>query len=120
MIAITGNTALQPGEDIIDTWTLFYISPEGKKFNGKLMVTNRRLIYRTAYDAAYNPASYHVAFSREDKNIVYSINKASISQVEVKKSLLARKVLLTLTDGTTHMFNYGAMSVDKLVAAINA
>ena len=100
------NTALQPGENIIDTWTIFYTPPGGKKFNGKLTVTNRRLIYRTLYDAGYNPASYHVTFDKEDKDIIYSINKTNIARVDVQKSFLAKKVIITLADGTKHEFNY--------------
>ena len=30
---------MQPGETPIGTWTLFYIPPEGGKYNGKLTVT---------------------------------------------------------------------------------
>jgi hypothetical protein len=113
------NVILQPGETAIDTWTIFYSPSAEKKFNGKLTVTNKRLIYRTSYDAAYNPASYHVAFDKEDKDIVFSINKADIARVDTQKSFLAKKVIITLADGSKHEFNYGAMSVDKLVGAIN-
>ncbi|PZR29199.1 MAG: hypothetical protein DI535_04070 [Citrobacter freundii] len=112
--------ALQPGENVIDTWSIFYIPPEGKKFNGKLTVTNQRLIYRTAYDAGYNPASYHVTFDKEDKDIVYAINKADIAGVDVQKSIFSKKVMITLSDGSKHEFNYGVMSIDKLVAAVNS
>jgi len=111
--------ALLPGETTIDSWTLFYTPPEGKKFNGKLTVTNQRLLYRTLYDAAYNPASFHVTFSKEDKDIIYSISKADIAHIDIQKSFLAKKVIVTLTDGTKHEFNRGAMSVDKLADAIN-
>jgi len=114
------NATLQPGETANDTWTIFYTPPEGKKFNGKLTVTNKRLIYRTLYDAAYNPASYHVTFDKEDKDVIYSINKADIAKVDVQKSFLAKKVIVTLSDGSKHEFNYGVMSVDKLVDAINS
>ncbi|MBS1496856.1 MAG: hypothetical protein JSU03_08235 [Bacteroidetes bacterium] len=109
---------LLPGETIIDTWTLFYTPPEGKKFNGSLTVTEKRLVYRTLYDASYNPASFHVTFAKEDKDIIYSISKADITNVDVQKSFLAKKVILTLADGTKHEFNRGAMSVDNLVDAI--
>jgi hypothetical protein len=112
------STALQPGENIIDTWSLFYTPPEGKQFNGNLTVTNQRLVYRTLYDAAYNPASFHVTFNRKDKDIIYCISKADIAHVDIQKSFLAKKVIITLADGTKHEFNRGAMSVDKLVDAI--
>lgn len=109
---------LLSGETAIDNWMLFYTPPEGKKFNGNLTVTNQRLVYRTLYDASYNPASFHVTFSKEDKDIIYSISKADITNIEVQKSFLSKKVIVTLADGTKHEFNRGAMSVDKLVDAI--
>lgn len=114
------QSLLQPGEAAIDTWSIFYTASGGKKFNGKLTVTNKRLIYRTLYDAAYNPASYHVAFDKEDKDIVFSINKADIARVDVQKNFFAKKVIITLADGTKHEFDYGVLSVDKLVEAINS
>lgn len=113
------KTTLQADETAIDTWSIFYTPPGGKKFNGKLTVTNKRLIYRTVYDASYNPASYHVAFDKEDKDVVYSINKTDITRVEVQKSFLAKKVIVTLADGTKHEFNYGVLGVDKLADAIH-
>ncbi len=114
------NAILQTGETAIDTWTIFYSPTAEQKFNGKLTVTNKRLIYRTLYDAAYNPASYHVAFNKEDKDIVFYINKADIARVDTQKSFLSKKVILTLSDGSKHEFNYGVMSVDKLADAINS
>jgi hypothetical protein len=35
---------LQPGEASIDTWSLLYLPPNGGKYNGKLTVTNQRLL----------------------------------------------------------------------------
>ena len=39
------NITLQPGETKIDTWTLLYLPPNGGKYNGKLTITNQRLLY---------------------------------------------------------------------------
>ena len=41
---------LQPGETAIDTWSLFYFPPNGGKYNGKLTVTNQRLLYDAMFD----------------------------------------------------------------------
>ena len=42
---------LQEGETIIDTWTLIYIPPGGGKYNGKLTVTNKRLLYDAIFSS---------------------------------------------------------------------
>ena len=43
---------LQPGETKIDTWTLLYTPPGGGKYNGKLTITNQRLLYDAKYDVS--------------------------------------------------------------------
>jgi hypothetical protein len=35
-----------------------------------------------------------------------------------RKKLLSKKAILTLSDGSKHTFDYGALSIDKCVAAI--
>ena len=47
------NFTLLPGETKIDTWAILYIPPNGGKFNGKLAVTNQRLLYDAMYDASF-------------------------------------------------------------------
>jgi hypothetical protein len=43
---------LLPGEAKIDTWTIMYMPPGGGKYNGKLTVTNKRLLYDAKYDVS--------------------------------------------------------------------
>ena len=51
------NITLLPGEQKIDTWTILYQPPKGGKFNGKLLVTNQRLLY------AHLVYQFHVYFA---------------------------------------------------------
>ena len=46
------------------------------------------------------------------------ISKEDIVSVEVQKSFLSKKCIVTLKDGSRHTFNYGAMNIDKCAAAI--
>ena len=107
---------LQPGETPIDTWTLLYTPPGGGgNYNGKLTITNQRLVYDAKWDATVlgilgnRSASGHLV-----------IDKSEIANLEVQKKLLSKKAILTLSDGSVHTFNYGAMNIDKVVAAIEA
>ena len=43
---------LLPEENVIDTWTLLYTPPGGGKYNGKLTITNKRLLYDAKYDVS--------------------------------------------------------------------
>ncbi len=106
---------LQPGESRIDTWTIFYVPPDGGKYNGKLTVTNQRLLY----DAKFEATVIGVLGARAAQGYL-EIDKGDIRDVEVKKSLFSKKAIVTLTDGSQHLFDYGAMNIDKCAEAIQA
>lgn len=106
---------LRPGERAIDTWTLFYLPPGGGKYNGKLTVTNQRLLYDAKLDASLlGVLSGHLVEGR------LAIEKDAITGIDVERKLFSKKAILTLADGSRHIFDYGAMNIDKCVAAIEA
>lgn len=111
---------LLPEENVIDTWTLLYTPPGGGKYNGKLTITNKRLLYDAKYDVSARGLLSEAMFIKWGSEGYLEINKADITDVQVEKSFLAKKAILTLTDGSKHIFNYGAMNIDKVVTAINA
>lgn len=110
---------LQPGETLIDTWTILYIPPGGGKYNGKLTITNKRLLYDAKYDVSAKGLLSEAMFMKWGSEGYLEINKAEITDVQVEKSFLSKKAILTLQDGSKHIFNYGALNIDKTVAAIN-
>lgn len=112
--------SLLPDEQIIDTWTLLYVPPGGGKYNGKLTITNKRLLYDAKYDVSAKGLLSEAMFIKWGSEGYLEIDKSAITDVQVEKSFLAKKAILTLTDGTKHTFNYGAMNIDKVVAAINS
>lgn len=103
---------------MIDTWTILYIPPGGGKYNGKLTITNKRLLYDAKYDVSAKGLLSEALFIKGSEGYL-EISKTDISDVQVEKSFLAKKAILTLTDGSKHTFNYGALNIDKVVAAIN-
>jgi hypothetical protein len=111
---------LAADENIIDTWTILYIPPGGGKYNGKLTITNKRLLYDAKYDVSAKGLLSEALFIKWGSEGYLEIEKAAITDVQVEKSFLAKKAILTLTDGSKHTFNYGALNIDKAVAAINA
>ena len=111
--------SLLTDEQVIDTWTLIYTPPGGGKYNGKLTVTNMRLLYDAKYDVSAKGLLSEALFIKWGSEGYLEISKTDISDVQVEKSFLAKKAILTLTDGSKHTFNYGALNIDKVVAAIN-
>lgn len=109
----------QPDESKIDTWTILYTPPGGGKFNGKLTVTNQRLLYDAKYDVSAKGLLSEAMFIKWGSAGFLEINKKDIVKVEMEKSFLAKKIILTLADDSRHIFNYGVLNVDKVVDAIN-
>lgn len=109
---------LAPEENAIDNWTIMYIPPGGGKYNGKLTVTNKRLLYDAKYDVSAKGLLDEALFIKWGSEGYLEINKSAISDVQIEKSFLSKKVIVTLSDGSKHTFNYGALSVDKVAAAI--
>ena len=111
---------LLPDEQVIDTWTLLYSPPGGGKYNGKLTITNKRLLYDAKYDVSAKGLLAEAMFIKWGSEGYLTINKSEITDVQVEKSFLAKKAILTLSDGSKHIFNYGALNIDKVVTAIKS
>lgn len=107
-------------EKILDTWTILYIPPGGGKYNGKLTVTDKRLLYDAQYDVSAKGLLSEALFIKWGSEGYLDIEKAAIINVQAEKNFFAKKAILTLADGSTHTFHYGALNIDKLLAAINA
>lgn len=112
------NITLQPQETKIDTWTLFYLPPQGGKYNGKLTVTNQRILYDAKFDASFKGMVAEAVFVKWGSEGYLEIDKKDIDRIDVVKKLLSKRCTLTLSDGSQHAFDYGAMNIDKVVAAI--
>ena len=101
---------IQPNEIKIDTWSIIYISPRGGKYNGKLTITNKRLLYDT------KNGFRATGFLTE----ALEISKTDIIDIQIEKNLLSKKVIVVLSDGSCHTFSYGALNIDKVVDAIRS
>ena len=104
----------------LGTWTLFYLPPNGGKYNGKLVVTNQRLLYDAQFDASFKGIVAEGLTIKWGSEGYLEIDKKDIQSVEVEKKLLSKKCILTLTDGSKHTFDYGAMNIDKMVTAVES
>jgi hypothetical protein len=111
---------LQPDEVNLGTWSIFYLPPGGGKYNGKLTVTNRRLLYDAMFDASFKGMVVEALTIKWGSEGYLEIDKKDIQSVEVQKKLLSKKCILTLTDGSSQTFDYGPLNIDNTVAAIEA
>ena len=110
---------LQPGETKIDTWSILYQAPGGQKFNGRLIITNKRLLYDTKFDMALKGTLPEIMFIRWGSVGYLEISKTDIRHIEVKKNILKKRTVLTLMDGSKHIFHHGFRGIRKVVEAIH-
>jgi len=114
------NITLLPDEVKIDTWTILYVPPKGGKFNGKLTVTNKRLLYDAKFDVSAKGILEEFLFVKWGSEGYLEISKSDIQSLEVQKSFLSKKCIVMLKDGSRHIFDYGALNIDKCAAAIQS
>lgn len=105
---------LAPNETTIDTWSINYIAPDSKTSTGKLTITNQRLVFLPQHDAGSFSLSIY------NKNGLIVLEKSAIKDITAQKSLLSKKVVITMSDGSVHAFNYGIMNIDRILAAVQA
>lgn len=120
---------LEQGEEKVGKWTIFYLPPTGGKFTGKLLVTDRRILFQplnprqdlslaNAIDSL--PVDGIVGRSKgaywDGKSL--DILRADVRSIQKRRSGMMKQVLVTLADGQEFVFDYGVLSVDKLAATL--
>jgi hypothetical protein len=113
---------LNEDETEIDHWTIYYRPNDKVKLSGKLTVSDQRLVYHAKFDASIlGQLAYSLAVpgSGDDEGY-FIIDKKDIVDVSVEKKMLSKRVLVTMNDQSVHIFDYGALSVDKVAEAIRA
>lgn len=104
----------------IDTWTILYRTPKGDQYNGKLTVTNKRLIYDAKFDMSLSGIVEESLFIKFGSEAYVVIPRDRIKNIETEKSFFAKKIILTLDNNERHIFNYGMLNIDKLHQALNS
>ena len=116
------------------TWTINFIPEEGGRVTGELTVGDEDVVFRALYDSSFKSIAKniglavgafaatggHLVILREegsDAEIV--IPRTSIQRAEAGRKGLMKRAIITLTDGQRYTFDYGLLSVKKLVASIS-
>ena len=85
-----------------ESWTLNYIPESGGRILGTLTVSDSDVTFAGG----------------ETDDIV--LPRAAIARAEAAKKRLMKRVVITTTDGRSFTFEYGFLSVSRIVDAINA
>ena len=121
--------------DIVGSWTVNYLPEEGGRFTGTLQVGQEGLHFDTLYEssnktivkaifvdvATFAAAGGHTIYrSSNDEKAIIDLPAQEISGVQAAKSGLTKQAVVTMTNGEEFVFDYGMLSVKKLVAAIDS
>jgi len=116
-------------------WTINYLPADGGRLTGKLNVGDVEVRFTTLYDSSnkeiikgitgalgvFAASGGHASYVHNtDTDFEVVLPKAEIvSAVQAKKGMMKRAVI-TMSDGSEFVFDYGMLSTKKLVAAINS
>ena len=120
---------LEPGEAKVGKWTIHYLPPTGGKFAGKLLVTDRRILFEplnpkqdlslaSAIDALRVGGVVGDRFRHYWDGQGLRIPRADVRSVAKKQGGITKQVVVTLADGQEFTFDNGFLSVDKLIATL--
>ena len=116
-------------------WTINYIPEEGGRYTGKLTLTAEKLLFKSLYESSnktivkaifldvgtFAAAGGHTVYrySNDDEATV-DLPVAEIARVEASKKGMMKRAVVTMQGGETFVFDYGMLSVKKLVATIES
>jgi hypothetical protein len=121
--------------DELGVWTVNYLPPEGGRFTGKLAVSDDKVEFKSLYESSnstivkaifldvstFAAAGGHSVYRHSnDKEATVELPTSEIASVEAAKKGLMKRAVITMKDGQVFTFDYGLLSVKKLVAAIQS
>jgi len=119
----------------VDSWTVNYLPEEGGRYTGTLEVGESGLNFDTLYEssnktivkaifmdvATFAAAGGHTVYRySNDETATIDLPAAEIAGVEATKSGMTKRVAVTMKNDEQFVFDYGMLSVKKLVAAIGS
>lgn len=94
---------LNNGETELGSWPIKYFPPQGGKYSGKLVLTNKRLLFTNK--------------KLKQNSTPIQLNKSEISSVSVKNKLLRRSIIISV-EGKKHAFSKFLFNPKRLIQMI--
>ena len=121
--------------DELGKWAINYLPEEGGRYTGHLTVTDEAVTFVSLYESSnktivkaifldvgtFAAAGGHTVYRySNDQEARVELPTSEIVGVKAAKKGLMKQAVVTMTDGQTFVFDYGMLSVKKLVAAIES
>jgi hypothetical protein len=116
-------------------WAINYLPEEGGRYTGKLTVTDEKLSFVSLYESSnktivkaifldvssFAAAGGHTVYRYSNDNEArVELPVGEIAGVEARKKGLMKQAAVTMKDGQEFVFDYGLLSVKKLVETIDS
>lgn len=116
-------------------WAVNYIPEEGGRYTGKLKVTDEMLSFKSLYESSnktivkaifldvgsFAAAGGHTVYRYStDDEVRVELPLAEVAGVEAFKKGLMNRAIVKMANEEKFVFDYGMMSVKKIVAAIES
>jgi hypothetical protein len=116
-------------------WTVNYLPEEGGRFTGTLTVTEEKVFFSSLYESSnrtivkaifldvgsFVAAGGHTVYRySDDTQARVDLPVGEIAGVGAAKRGMMKQAVVTMKDGQQFVFDYGLLSVKKLVAAIES
>ena len=116
-------------------WAINYLPEEGGRYTGKLAVSDEKVSFQSLYESSnktivkaifldvgsFAAAGGHTVYRySNDEEARIDLPVSEISGVEAVKKGIMHRAVITMVGGETFVFDYGMLSVKKLVATIEA
>lgn len=121
--------------EVLGEWTINYLPEEGGRYTGTLSVSDENVGFTSLYESSNKTIVKAIfadvgSFAAAGGHTVYRYSNDEEARIDlpvselagaeaVKKGLMSRAVI-TMSGGETFVFDYGMLSVKKLVAAIES
>ena len=120
--------------DELGSWIINYLPDDGGRLTGRLILTGEEVKFRAMYDSGFKTIAKNiglaagtlaasggsVTYLREDgAEAEIVIPRSAVAGAAAAKKGMMKRVVVTTHDGGEFVFEYGMLSVKKIVAAIN-
>jgi hypothetical protein len=119
--------------EVLGSWTINYLPGEGGRFTGTLEVREDRLFFDTLYESSnstivkaifldvttFAAAGGHTVYRySNDEKAVVDLPIEDLASVAAAKKGMMKRVVVTMNNGEEFVFDYGMLSVKKLLSKI--
>ena len=118
-----------------NNWIINYIPEEGGRYTGRLDVGTEKLRFVSLYESSnstvvkaifldvvtFAAAGGHTVYRYSNKDeAIIELPGSEIAGVEARKKGIMKRAVVTMKDGQVFVFDYGLLSVKKLVESIES